>query len=108
MPKPGRGVLQGIPGGEELYKAIGQQARGAIANGVNVEKVHSQPDDTHGDGCLATVVGSLRSGVPGPRPLRLLRDLGRHPEDTGIHLGTAAQGFGGRPWLIWSKFYSEY
>lgn len=35
------------------------QATGAIENGTAVAKIKSEPEDTHQDGAMATVLGSL-------------------------------------------------
>jgi hypothetical protein len=35
------------------------QAEGALPNGTRVRKINSKPDDTHRDGALATILGSL-------------------------------------------------
>ncbi|MFH1486625.1 MAG: hypothetical protein ABIH46_11185 [Chloroflexota bacterium] len=36
-----------------------KEAPGALRNGTIVEKVNSKPEDTHGDGARAMIVGSV-------------------------------------------------
>lgn len=44
---------------DDLLKYVGYRAPGAWANGMRVEKIGSEADDTHVDGSLATIVGSV-------------------------------------------------
>lgn len=43
----------------QAYAYTTKQAPGALPNGTRVSKVNSKPDDTHQDGALATVLGSI-------------------------------------------------
>ncbi len=45
--------------------ATPQQAQGAIPNGTRVCKINSEGNDTHRDGALATILGSVRHPVDG-------------------------------------------
>lgn len=49
--------LREFPGYTGLHTH--DQARGAIPNGTRVEKRASEPGDTHQDGAIATVLGSI-------------------------------------------------
>jgi len=49
--------LRRFPGYEGLHTR--DQAPGALPNGTRVRKIASEPNDTHRDGALATVLGSV-------------------------------------------------
>jgi hypothetical protein len=48
-----------FPGWEGLH--VRDEAPGALRNGSRVRKVRSEPRDTHQDGALATVLGSIEA-----------------------------------------------
>lgn len=54
------GELKDLPG--YIGKHTQDRAQGALVNGTRVRKIRSDSSDTHKDGALATILGSM--GLP--------------------------------------------
>lgn len=62
-----REAAEGVGKEMEKRQMVGftrNEAPGALRNGTLVEKVNSEPGDTHQDGARATIVGSLGRAAP--------------------------------------------